>query len=63
MIDAKPPGTAWNPLAALLAPATWVRGLMRRRRERKAYEAWRIILTRQGNMRGLYLGGKSGSSE
>ena len=43
-------GIRMDALTAFLAPITWVRGLMRRRRERKIYEALRIILTRQRDM-------------
>ena len=43
-------GIRMDALTAFLAPITWVRGLMRRRREREIYEALRIILTRQRDM-------------
>ena len=43
-------GIRMDALTAFLAPITWVRGLMGRRRERKIYEALRIILTRQRDM-------------
>ena len=41
-------GMVSNVVTALFAPVTLVRGLLRRRRERKEHRAWMIVLTRQG---------------
>ena len=50
MIDTFLAAIRLDVLAALRAPGKWFQRLMRRRRERKTYEADMLVLTRQGDM-------------
>ena len=47
-IDSFLAGIRQDVVTALLGPGKYVWGLLRRRRERKAYRASMIVLTRQG---------------
>ena len=50
MIDTFLAAIRSDALTALLAPATWVRGVLRRRRQRRIYQADMLVLTRQEDM-------------